>query len=187
MAKRVKRHVLTTIRNEIGVSQSEFAAMLGCTRSTVASLEMASGRLELSQGLAQKISDQTGVAVGWLLANNLEAPPVRPDGTRWKPEDFDLAQARKRSGALDKVRPAYVLTMFRLAVQRLAGVFLSAFRSGKFQLLDYKTSKLLEELESEFGSETSVDAKGKDGSTVSPQPPGTTDRLLKVALEGDQK
>lgn len=182
-----QRHVVAVLRIALKLGQREFGEIVGCSVSTLQGVELASGRLNLSQGLAQKISDQTGVAVGWLLANNLEAPPVRPDGTRWKPGDFDLVQARKRSGAPDKVRPTYVLTMFRLAVQRLAGVFLSSFRSGRFQLLDYRTSKLLEELEAEFGSDNAVDSKNKDGSTVSPQPPGTTDRLLKAALEGDQK
>ncbi|MCF7765456.1 MAG: helix-turn-helix transcriptional regulator [Verrucomicrobia bacterium] len=183
MSKRYTRHVLASLRERIGFSQEEFAALIGCSRSAVASLELANGRLGLSPKMAQTISGKTGVSVEWLLENKPGSTPIQPNGRPWTLDDFD----RALSGANDNAatRPDCVHTAFALATSRIASVLLSSFRSGKFPVANHRLSRFLESFEAEFGSDSSVDSKDKSGATVSPQPPGTTDRLLKVALEKD--
>src|SRR5947208_2088531 len=88
--------------------QKQFADLIGCTEHTVASLEAtkwvrdAKGRkrdggprLNLSRELAWRIARSTGVALHWLLDDDLEAPIVNHANRPYTQKDFE--QATKRS------------------------------------------------------------------------------------------
>ncbi len=60
---------LRKIRTDMGVSQKEFALMVGLTSSTLAAYESGNGnpRFKNAQALALQVQDVTGVAAWWLL------------------------------------------------------------------------------------------------------------------------
>jgi transcriptional regulator with XRE-family HTH domain len=67
-----RAHVLSVLRENLRLSQSELAGMVGVTASTIQSIEL--NRLALSKLLAARISGMTGVDLDWLLKNDLSAP-----------------------------------------------------------------------------------------------------------------
>lgn len=54
--------------------QKQFADLIGCSVHKLQNIE--TGRTPLDESLARQISNETGVAVQWLLENNTKAPPV---------------------------------------------------------------------------------------------------------------
>ena len=90
---RKKRHVVAWIREAIGLTQSEFAHLIGASRDTIQSIELV--RLTLSERFAYKIAEETGISPRWLLANKLGNPPPDPERIRQQYED---AQAGRWKG-----------------------------------------------------------------------------------------
>jgi transcriptional regulator with XRE-family HTH domain len=66
------------VRNAMGMSTLEFADMVGRSVHTLKSLE--SGRLALSQGLAELMHDFTGVSVKWLMDEHGGGRPISDNG-----------------------------------------------------------------------------------------------------------
>ena len=82
---------LRQLRHAIGKTQQEFAAIAGCTRHTIESVEI--GRLKISAKLALKIQRACGVDSDWLLNGDQE--PIRNEyGEPWALKDFEACQAR---------------------------------------------------------------------------------------------
>ena len=52
--------------------------MAGCSKSSIQSIELHRG-LELSEGLARRISSATGIDPVWLLENDLDQPLRTPE------------------------------------------------------------------------------------------------------------
>jgi len=73
-----QRHTLAVLRTIIGITQKEMAAILECSTPTIQAVEL--GKLNLSSGLAQRVAFQTGISVEWLLANDINKPPVSARG-----------------------------------------------------------------------------------------------------------
>jgi transcriptional regulator with XRE-family HTH domain len=71
-----KRTPVAILRNIIGQKTPEFAEMVGLSLSAVEKLE--SGRLKISDAVAQRISFETGVDARWLLAGDPQRRPF-PD------------------------------------------------------------------------------------------------------------
>ena len=67
------KHPVAVLRQIVGLSQQELAALCGCSRPTIQAVEL--GKLKLSENLAMRITEATGVAVGWLLSGDPKAPP----------------------------------------------------------------------------------------------------------------
>src|SRR6516165_1508102 len=85
-----RRHLLCEIRLEIGLSQREFAKILGCSLSTVQQIEQ--GELALSEKLAAKVQENVDVSAAWLLANDPAQLAVTPRGNVWTKNFFELVQ-----------------------------------------------------------------------------------------------
>jgi transcriptional regulator with XRE-family HTH domain len=91
MQRSPDRHVLVRLRRELGgMTQSEFGRLVGLARRTIQDVELCA--LPLSERAAHEISEKTGVAVPWLLENDLEKSPLARDGKPWNREYFHLAQ-----------------------------------------------------------------------------------------------
>lgn len=99
MSKPSGTHVLCKLRQTIGMSQAEFAELLGVSKSTIVAIEAPSGRLRLSHRLAQLIQDETDVSVDWLLANDLKAPMVDAGGDPYTAGSFEAARPRPETYA----------------------------------------------------------------------------------------
>jgi len=131
---RKKRHVVAWIREAIGLTQSEFAHLIGASRDTIQSIELV--RLTLSERFAYKIAEETGISPRWLLANKLGNPPPDPERIRQQYED---AQAGRWKG-ISKSHLLPRAIFFRLyAFYRamISEVGYSGFRSaGGIKLLE---------------------------------------------------
>jgi transcriptional regulator with XRE-family HTH domain len=91
--KRTFRHVLARLRERLGnMTQKELAAHGGTSVWTIQAIEL--GKLKLSQGLAFKISEATGVDYGWLLENDLSREPVNQDQKPYSEADLIRAQEK---------------------------------------------------------------------------------------------
>ena len=104
------RHVVAWVRETLGLKQSELASLIGISTNTLQSIEL--GRLPLSERIAYRLNEQTGIRAKWLLDNELGAPPPDPAEIRRK---FEEAQAQPWPDSY----PAYLVPrmfLFRLYV-----------------------------------------------------------------------
>src|SRR6516164_9489950 len=85
-----KRHVMAEIRLLLGLSQGEFAKLLGCSLSTVQRIEQ--NTLALSEELAAKAQKILDVSARWMLANDPEQMAVTPRGNLWTKDFYELTQ-----------------------------------------------------------------------------------------------
>ena len=86
--KKKRGHVITWLREQLGETQAGFAHLVGVSRDTVQSIEL--DRLRLSERLAYRIAEETGVRAKWLLANNLGKSLPDREHVR---QQFEEAQA----------------------------------------------------------------------------------------------
>ena len=68
------RHVISVLRRELGMNQSDFAWLVGCSASHIQAVEIR--RLPLTERVAMRIFAETGVSPDWLLANDFGQPMV---------------------------------------------------------------------------------------------------------------
>ena len=82
------------LRKILQKTQQDFAGMAGVSRNAIALIEI--GRLNLSAQLADKISQETGVSVLWLKANDPSLPMTNFEERPYAASDFDTAQRFNR-------------------------------------------------------------------------------------------
>src|SRR5262245_24785382 len=71
--KRLKhKHNLARLRAYLNLRQKEMGALVGYSMRAIQSVE--NRTLALSEPLARRISNATGISVDWLLENDLKAP-----------------------------------------------------------------------------------------------------------------
>lgn len=104
MAKSQARTKVTVLRATIGLTVKEFAQLLGRSVHTVNSLE--SGRLQLSDGLAAKVREKTGVALSWLLDETQTGPPVSFSGELLMRKEYERHQATILAEAIPRKHDA---------------------------------------------------------------------------------
>lgn len=72
-----RSHVLSILRKNLALKQTDLADMVGCSVQAIQSVEV--GRLKLSESLAARIVAVTGCDMKWLLKNDVSEPmPPRP-------------------------------------------------------------------------------------------------------------
>ena len=69
-----KNKTIRKLRKICRLTQAELAEKVGCARLTIQGLE--TGRLGLTEKMAEKISTHSGVSQSWLLANDPARPPM---------------------------------------------------------------------------------------------------------------
>jgi hypothetical protein len=90
------RHPLAVLRSFLKIGQKELAEILGCSVSTIQSVEL--GRLKMSDELAKRASVKTGVSCTWLLAGDPGAPMTTGNSRYPYTRDcFERHQARGAS------------------------------------------------------------------------------------------
>ncbi len=145
------RHPLGVLRNIIGKTQQEFALLLGdYSHHTIEAIER--GALELSEQLAQEISNKTNINVGWLLRGDPRALPVDTRNRPYTRKTFELARVREHPA------PGGGLTLQELLhwaadkhCRRVLGIIASAVEKGTADLCDYRLTEALDNLEKRFG------------------------------------
>jgi transcriptional regulator with XRE-family HTH domain len=102
MIRSTHRHPVAVLRILLGLDQQDFAKLIGCSVSTVQSIELGPGRMPLSPEMAMLITDKTGIDPDWLMAGDPSATPV---GVNGKPYTGHLSTFQKM-GALGIRRKA---------------------------------------------------------------------------------
>lgn len=92
------RHTLAVLRLVTGLGQKQLAAMTDCRPRTIQAVEL--GQNSLSTELAQKITDETGVDLDWLIADDISKPARARTGCNYTRATFVAWQ--KKIGKADR-------------------------------------------------------------------------------------
>ena len=157
-----QRHTLAVLRTMIGLTQKEMAAILECSTPTIQAVEL--GKLNLSPGLAQRVTFQTGVSIEWLLANDTTMPPVSARGdsyTKARFEDYQAALLSPKTTGMDELLELWqTWHMFMKNTKILAILYSEAYKRGKVPLAFYKSIMPQADLFKEmFGEDKTIEAK----------------------------
>lgn len=156
-----QRHTLAVLRTLIGFTQKELAQILECSTATIQAVEL--GKLKLSLDLAQRVHFQTGVSTEWLLADDVNQPPVTGQG---KP--YTKAYFEKMQTALISPKPTGVdalaelwrtWSMYIKHVRVLSILYAEAYKRGKVPHVFYKAMMATKEQFVKIVGEDSVVAE----------------------------
>ena len=92
------RHPLAVLRTTLGLTQREMADLVQRARVTVQAVEL--GKLPLSEGLAARIAEETGVDVGWLLDGDPAKPALKADGDPYTRADYAGHRASREAASV---------------------------------------------------------------------------------------
>ncbi len=90
------RHPLAILRITIGLTQKELGALVNRAARTIQSIEL--GHLPLTEELALRLAEATGVDEAWLFAGNPQTPPLK---------GLSLRQAGRAEGVYTKADYEY--------------------------------------------------------------------------------
>ena len=174
------RHPLAVLRQLIGISQKEMADHVDRTPATIQAIELK--KLNLSEDLAAKIEEETGVSAAWLLAGDVTRPIQNRLGARYLKNDYDMTRAREveTTRARRREKHGNVSSFGLLNGERLACVFAAAMQAkpSKFQVAMFLAHKWLEEMQQKFGEPTGEYLKYRSRAKVSRvSPNGSSDRI----------
>jgi transcriptional regulator with XRE-family HTH domain len=144
MAKSELLTKVAILRAAIGISMKEFAELTGRTFYTWKALE--AGRLKLSEDLAGRIAEATGVSLAWLLDDSIKGPPFDRNGERVTPQRFEDHRAMVTAGWKIVSRE---LKEEHAAIQgrRLDSILKNIEGYHKFNLALFRVVKFLAKLE----------------------------------------
>lgn len=136
------RHPIAVLRTVLDLSTEEFAALVGCSKSTVESIEAGPRRLKLSDALAMAISEATGVSLVWLLQGNPKVPIIDRLGAPYTKAQFTQMRATFEAG------PAKIplSSWLRAGVIQLAQLLDRAETAGVCQLVLYRVLRSFDEI-----------------------------------------
>jgi len=134
MQRPSKRHVLSLVRLNAGLTQKELAKLLGVAAISIQRIEQ--GTLPLSEDLAKKAESELDVSAGWLLANDPKEPAVSPRGTLWDKRLFEFTQGRRWS-ATEKNPGGELAARIRLVGSGESADQFTAWKGAQFSALIY--------------------------------------------------
>lgn len=148
---RTPRTTIAQLRAIIGLRAKELADVLGCSVPTINSIE--TGRLRLSETMAQRICHETGIPLRWLLAGDLSALPMGRDGKPYSAASFEAHQSRKQRA--DKLPPVRFAIDFANFAGRLRDILAAANKAGGYALTAYKVGRFMDGMERAGGAPAS--------------------------------
>jgi transcriptional regulator with XRE-family HTH domain len=149
------------LRSILGIKDVEMAELLGCSTSTIHSVE--SGRLKLSESLALRMSLVTGVNVDWLLDGDTSKPPTtiyqarpysRSEFEHWLLSKTETLRVDKMQRAIDVIE----------CFGQLRAILESANKRGDYIMARYKLHVAIEALRDQFGLDLSSVAETSSGN-----------------------
>jgi hypothetical protein len=148
MAKSELRTKAAILRAAIGISMKEFAALTGRSFFTWKALE--AGRLPVSEGLASKISEQSGVDMDWLLNDERSGPPVDQQGNPITEESFAALQTKLLHLSQSRdVKQMKIMAVY--LARKLANVLQEIAEDPEhFHIAHYRTNRFVNDLRKEF-------------------------------------
>jgi transcriptional regulator with XRE-family HTH domain len=157
MARSQEKTKVAQLRAAIDVPLNEFADIAGKSPHTINSLE--SGRLRLSERLAARISEVTGVRLAWLLDDSMLGPPICDDGSELTPELYESYVASfivKRREGKSKDAPREFAAMLEQLLK-------DALETHHFEIVAYRVLKFLETLGKDFNLHPKKASKKSSG------------------------
>ena len=152
------KHVLAIVRTTVGLTQKELAAVLDCSVPTIQSIEL--GRLRLSESLAQRVVENTGVDLACLLRNDPSQPVRDRAGHPYTRAEFDRRQAHKAFNydhahdlPEEVVDYKMLWPLFKRHVTMLAETMAHAYTRNQNRLFAYKCNLALEQLADQFSKD----------------------------------
>jgi hypothetical protein len=108
-----------------------------------------SGKLQLSQKMAQKISLHTGVSMRWLLANKCKVPAVcdRDLERPYTPEIFRMTRAEVSDPRSEPLDVRAIQNILAVAYARLSDAARLAYRANEIIYFHYALREFLEQLD----------------------------------------
>jgi len=158
--------------------QEQFAKLIGCSLWKLRNIEL--GRTPLDELLARRISDETGIALEWLLENDTEAPliaaesPVIPDRRgRFTAAAFKRAVLMRKRGVpftieaykhtrmqrdfgVPTMRESLALGLGSMYAIIFYGWMRALFSTKNADIALWKTGRFLEQLASQYGHSRDV-------------------------------
>ena len=141
------KHPLAVLRQIIGIGQKEMAKLIGRSTRTIQAIELLT--LKLSDDLADRISHETGVSVGWLIAGDPHAPIVALDGKPYFPSHYEETRI-KHSVTIweDDIRG--VVNSLNLYFGAILAMNLTALKNDQIHLFNFKALAAVNELGRQF-------------------------------------
>jgi hypothetical protein len=140
------RHPVAVLRTTIGLTQKEMGALVNRAARTIQAVEL--GHLPLSEGLAVRFTEATGIGIGWLLEGDASKPPWKTGGGIYTRDDFEQHRARLEATATASPTQAADDRFLIDAIQRLLDGT-AGKKSG--ELVRWKLSRMLVKLFLENG------------------------------------
>jgi transcriptional regulator with XRE-family HTH domain len=141
------KHVITELREIIGLTQTQFGELIGRSLPVIQSIEI--GRQRLNEEIAQEVWRQTGVNKKWLLENDASKPIRNSAGALYTLADFDLVQSFLSQS------PDDFMGEKRRLHERLSELFAMgelALSKGDWRLFMFKLRKAVEVMAQSFQS-----------------------------------
>jgi transcriptional regulator with XRE-family HTH domain len=164
-----KKTSVAVLRTELGLTVEEFAKLIEKSVSTVTSLE--TGRLELSDETALKISDETGVAMEWLMGGNPKEKPYTTDEVDdsrhpYTKDLFEQIQAYKKKGITYPRKPERRLIGAIAVVLDWISVHNLAHEAGRSELAVYLMRQFLDGLAERLGKDDAAMMQINEGARI---------------------
>jgi DNA-binding XRE family transcriptional regulator len=140
-------HVLSVLRKNLALRQTELAKMVGCSVNTITSIEV--GRLKLSESLAKRIAAVTGCDEQWLLAGDISVPMPN--------EPLAIDVTGRFSRGLKK-QNRYVYTIYLLS-EVFSRLFAEVRKLEKTSIRDELEDRIRKELKVLEKTQTDPDAR----------------------------
>ena len=154
MRKSLLQHNVARLRLICGEKQSGFAELTKVKLKTLQKIE--TDKLGLSEEMARRIANATGIDVHWLLENDTKAQPVTVNGYVYTKRDFDAVQAANVRGEQEFV--VQMLSDYQASFYgQIAAILLAAAKAREAETVVWKMGKLLAEVRREYGyNESSI-------------------------------
>ena len=138
------------VRRICDQTQADLADLIGCARLTVHTIE--SGKLKLSEAMAEKISLHTGASQQWLLDPNRKLPPVceRDSKRPFTLEVFKMTRAEINDPRIEPLDVVAIESVVAAAYRRLCDSAWQAYREDKINYFYYLLREFLKELENRW-------------------------------------
>lgn len=142
-----KNNPVRIIRGICHLTQAELAKLIGCARLTVLTLE--SGRLKLSEKMAERISLHTGVSKTWLLSNDHKRDPIceRDPQKPYTIDVFMMTRAEVSNPRLHPLDVRHIENVLASAYARLSDAARQAYSADKIVYFYYLLREFLSQVD----------------------------------------
>lgn len=133
---------MAILRSITGLRVEEMARLISLSVSTLRKVE--AGIKGAQDSTAVRVEAATGVSADW-LSMPPDVPPFTPSGEPFTKEIFEATRAARFRGV-------NIRSMIDEASSRLAQIGRRAARNGKSALMAFKVSRLVDDIDRQFGS-----------------------------------